>query len=89
MHGFPQRANALAVNDTDLADPAFPAFVKIVRDQLCDVLRSKSVEVQNTVDWQFQRLRVARISCHVLFSLSGRCVSNHVCMTPSTCSCSA
>jgi hypothetical protein len=52
-------------------------------------LRSKSVEVQNTVDWQFQRLRVARISCHVLFSLSGRCVSNHVCMTPSTCSCSA
>ena len=46
MHGFPQRAGALAVDDPHPQDAALPAFRQIIGDQLPDIRRLEGLQVQ-------------------------------------------
>ena len=49
VHGAPQRARALAVDDAHLQDPSFPAGLQIVRYQILYLTRGEGVQVELAV----------------------------------------
>lgn len=49
LDGPAQRARSLSVDDPDLGDPSPPAFLQVLRDEVLDLLRPESMEVEHSV----------------------------------------
>src|SRR2546430_17426245 len=56
MHGLPQLADPLAVNDPHLQNAARPTLGEIIVDDTFDISRTKRVQIQNAADGKFDRL---------------------------------
>ena len=50
MHPLAELSRAFAVNDTNLKDPARPAFHQIIPDQLADLSWIEGVQIQHSID---------------------------------------
>lgn len=60
-----QIANAFAVDDSDLKNPALLARRKIVGNQRTDFFRFESVQIKNSIDWELNWIYIVRVIIHL------------------------
>ncbi len=56
MNCPPQVTDSFAVNNANMENPSFLTLTEIMRHEIFHFFRIKAVEIENAIDWIFDRL---------------------------------